>query len=846
MSNGRVKVREALTCREMQRSGWYSRVAPEVPEKSVVNTFLQDLRYCTRQLIKAPAFSLTAAVSLTLGIGATTAVFSVIYAILMNPYPYAAPDRMVHMRLLDHAGHESGFGLTGGQYQLIKKSPAVEDAFAEDDWNLTITSGDLPEDVNAAYLTSNAFRFLGVPAALGRGLLPSDAIDGRDPQPIVVLSYKLWQRHFGSDPNVLGRPLQLVRKTYTIVGVAAPRFTWGDADVYLPLKITQDRTRSFYVGLRLKPGVSHATADAALQPVLEQFRKETPAHFPVGEVKLHVVGLNEDFVKQLGGTLYLLFAAVAFLLLIGCGNVSILQLARGTSRQHEFAVRAAIGANRRRLIRQMLVEALLLSLTGAALGILLAYRLTKVIADLLPKYAFPHEAAIQLNVPVLLFSVALAILTGILFGLGPSLRLSRPDLIQVMQANTRRIVGGSRGRAVNNVLIAGQIALTLAMLTGAGAAMRGFLHLLRTPLGYDPHNVMSVGIPVHDGAFPTWAARSAYFEQLLSKISNVTGVASAAMSTNATPPSNGWNTTIEVMGKAPKDDQKVRVNFVNQAYFPLLRIPLAQGRLWNETENHNASRLAVINETMARRYFPDGAIGHSLRVPAIKNEPPFVLTAAGDEPWLQIVGVVADKRDDGLRNPILPEMFVPYTISLRMWTQVLVRSQTSPLTLLHTIGKQVSSVNAEQQVSGSVQDLEHWIQDQPEWEQERLVAWLFGAFAILALALAATGLYSVVSFSVAQRTNEFGIRMALGAQRGDVLRVVFASAVVSVGTGLVTGVILSLGLSKVLAKWAEGSSRDILVLLGTTTLLTLVAALACTAPAHRASTVDPMQALRYE
>lgn len=811
-----------------------------------MKALLQDLRYCARQLIKAPGFSATAIVSLTLGIGATTAVFSVIYAILMNPYPYAAPDRMIHMRLLDPAGHEGGFGLTGGQYQLIKKSPAVEDAFAEDDWNLTLTGGDLPEDVNGVYLTSNAFQFFGVPAALGRGLLPSDAIDGQDPQPVVVLSYKLWQRHFGSDPNVIGKPLQLVRKTYTIVGVAAPRFTWGDGDVYLPLKITQDRTRGFYVGLRLKPGVSHEAADGVLQPLIKQFRVETPAHFPTGRFKLHVVGLNEDFVKRLGGTLYLLFAAVAFLLLIGCGNVSILQLARGTSRQHEFALRAAIGANRLRLVRQMLVEALLLSLTGAGLGILLAYRLTKIIAELLPKYSFPHEAAIQLNLPVLIFSVALAIVSGILFGLWPSLQLSRPDLVQVMQASTRRVTGGLRGRSINTVLIAGQIALTLVMLAGAGATMRGFLRLLETPLGYDPHNVMSVGIPVHDGAYPTWAARSNYFEQLLRRAQNVPGVTTAAISTNATPPSNGWNTAIEIMGKPPKDDQKIRVNFVSQGYFPILRIPLAQGRIWDETENNHAARVAVINQTMARRYFPDGAIGHSLRVPAMKNEPPFVLTAAGDGPWLQIVGVITDKRDDGLRDPILPEMFVPYTLSVGVWTQILVRSQTSPLGLLHAIGKQVNSVDADQQISGHVQDLEHWIQGQPEWEQEHLTTWLFGAFAILALALAATGLYSVVSFSVAQRTNEFGIRMALGAQPKDVLRVVFASAVVSVGSGLIAGVILTLGLSSVLAKWAEGSSGDILILLGTTMLLTFVAALACAVPAYRASSVDPMQALRYE
>lgn len=811
-----------------------------------MNTLLQDLRYCVRQLIKTPGFTLTAIISLTLGIGATTAVFSVIYAILMDPYPYKASDRMIHLRLLDSAGHENGFGLTAGQWQVIKKSPVVEDAFAEDDWNLTVTGRDLPEDVNGTYLTSNAFSFFGVPTALGRGLLPSDAIFGQDPQPVVVLSYKFWQRHFGSDTGVVGHTLQLVRKTYTIVGVAAPRFTWGDGDVYLPLKATQDQTRTYYVGVRLKPGVSHEAANAALQPLIEQFAKDAPKHFPKTPFKLHVVGLNEEFVKQLGGTLYLLFAAVAFLLLIGCGNVSILLLARGTARQHEFSVRAAIGATRRRLVRQLLAEALLLSLLGAGLGVLLAYRAVAIIAELLPKYQFPHEAAIQLNIPVLIFSVALAIVTGVLFGLWPSLQLSRPDVVQVMQSSTRRVAGGARGRRINTVLIAAQIALTLVMLAGAGAAMRGFLRLLHTPLGYDPHQVMSVGIPVHDGAYPTWEARSAYFERLRNKVAAVPGVRMAAISTNATPPSNGWNTGIEILGKAPKDDQKVRVNFVSPGYFPILRIPLAQGRIWDETENHRGAHVAVINETMARRYFPNGAVGQSLKVPEMKSEPPFALSPPGDSPWLQIIGIIADKRDDGLRKPILPEAFIPYTLAERMWTQILVRSESAPLALLHAIGKQVNSVDNEQQIQGNVQDLEQWIQDEPEWQQEHLVAWLFGSFAVLALALAATGLYSVVSFSVEQRTNEFGIRMALGAQSGDVLRVVFRSAVVSVGGGLAMGVLLTLAFNNVLARWAEGSSRDILVLLSATALLSFVAALACAAPARRASSVDPMTALRYE
>jgi len=388
-----------------------------------MQTLLQDIRFSLRQLFKSPGFSLTAVLSLALGIGATTAVFSVVYAILMNPYPYAASDRMIHMRLLDDSQQPRGFGLTGAQWQQIRKSPVVEDAFMEDDWSLTVTGKDLPEDVQGVYFSSNGFTFMGVPPALGRGLIPSDAIDGQEPQPVVVLSYKFWQRHFNGDPSVLGQNLQLVRKNYTVVGVAGPRFTWGDGDVYLPQKVTQDPVKAFYVGVRLKPGVTHEAANAALQPLIQQFAKETPKHFPSDHFRLSVVGLNEQFVHDLGGTLYLLFSAVALLLAIGCGNVSILLLARGTARQHEFAVRTAIGASRGRIIRQLLTESLLLSLTGAALGVLLAYRALALIVELLPKYSFPHEASIQINLPVLAFSVGVALLTGILFGLWPALQL---------------------------------------------------------------------------------------------------------------------------------------------------------------------------------------------------------------------------------------------------------------------------------------------------------------------------------------------------------------------------------------------------------------------------------------
>ena len=808
---------------------------------------LQDIRYGIRQLLKMPGFTLTAVMSLALGIGATTAVFSVVYAILMDPYPYKAPDRMIHMRLPTPTGDTRGFGVTGSQWQELRKSPVVEDTFLEDDWSLTVTGSDLPEDVQGVYLSSNGFNFLGVPAALGRGLQPSDAIDGQDPQPVVVLSYKFWQRHFNSDPTVLGKTIQLVRKNYTVVGVAGSRFTWGDGDVYLPLKITGDQVKAFYAGVRLKPGVSHAQADAALQPLIEQFAKESPKHFPPDHLRLHVIGLNEDFIKQLGGTLYLLFGAVALLLMIGCGNVSILLLARATSRQHEFAVRAAIGASRIRIIRQLLTESLLLSLTGAGLGLLLAFKTVKIIVANLPEFSFPHEAAIQINLPVLIFSIAVAVGTGILFGLWPAWQLSRPEVSQVMQSNTRKTTGGVNSRRTHNTLIAGQIALTLLMLAGAGAAIEGFLRVAHTNLGYDPHNIMSVGIPIHDGTYKTWPERAAYFEQLHDKVAEVPGVAVAAISSNATPPSNGFTTKFEILGKPAAQDQSFRFNMVSREYFPALRIPLVFGRIWDKDESHRGAPVIVVNQTFVKRYFPNGnAVGHSIKVPELVPQPPYFLTAPGVEGGLLIVGVVGDKLDDGLAKPILPEAFVPYTIAMGMYTQILVRSQGPPLALLHAVRAKVNSIDHDQQTNNDVRDLEHWITRLPEWARGQLVAWLFGAFAALALALAAVGLYSVVSYTVVQRTNEFGIRIALGAQRGHLLAIVFRSTWMSVGTGILAGVVLTVALNKVMASWASESSRDPLLLFAATCVLSLVATIACAIPARRASGVDPMTAIRYE
>lgn len=812
-----------------------------------MHTLLQDLRYSTRQFIKHPGFTWTAVISLALGIGAATAVFSVIYAVLMNPYPYPAADRIVRLTTFSVAGSGDPVYLNGNEIQTLRQSPVVESVLAMDYQRLMLTGQDLPESVNTASLISNGFQDLGVPPSLGRGLWSSDAVDGQDPRPVALLSYRFWRTHYLSNPDIVGHALQLDHKNYEIVGVAAPRFTWGDADVYLPLKLMRDPGRTVIVNLLLRPGVSRATADAALQPLVEEFARYMPNDFP-DVFKVHVLGLNDWVVGSMGGTLYLLFGAVMLLLVIGCGNVSILLLARGTARQHELAIRTAVGAARTRIIRQLLTDSLLLASIGAVLGIVTSYGALALIQGLLPRSTFASEAVIGINLPVLLFSIAAALGTGVLFGLWPALQLSRTHIGELLQSGARRVVGSVRGRRAHNTLIAGQMALTLLLLAGAGSAMKGFSRIIHQPLGYDPHNVLSVGIPLRENSYRTWAERAAYFEELRQKVAEVSGVTEAAVSTDATPPQNGWIMGVESLGKPVINPPMVSVNLISPQYFAVLRIPLLQGRIWNDAENSRGAYVAVINRTLAQRYFPnDDAIGHSLKMPGIEGNPATILSPPKiGASWLQIVGVVEDARNDGLRNPPRPAVFVPCTLSMGEETDILVRSEASPVTLLRAIREQLRTISPDQQTSANIDDLETQLTFEPEWQQEHLAAWIFGIFSWLALALAAVGLHSVMSYTVAQRTNEFGIRMALGARRRELLRIVFRSALGSLGAGIFAGIALVLVLNQIIAKWTHVNPRDPGILLAGAILLGLVSGLACAIPAHRASEVDPMIALRCE
>ena len=810
-----------------------------------MSSVISDLRYAAREWRRRPGFALTAILSLALGIGATSAVFSVVYGVLINPFPYVGADRIMQISLVDNAGRFRGTGMSGAQVEQLQQLRTVESVVAEDGWNLTTTDGDIPEDVSASYIAPNAPNHWGIPALMGRWLIPADAPPGQDPVRVVVLGYQFWQRYYSGDPAVVGRTIQLVRKDYQIVGVMPPRFRWREADIYMPLKVRFEPNIYYGVTLKIRPGVSTAEANAELQPILQQFAAASPGRYP-DAFRVNLRSIIELFARPMGPRLFLLLGAVTSLLLVGCANVSILLLVRGAHRQQELSVRAALGAGRVRIVRQLLTEALAIAVVGAALGVLIAWKGLALIVAWVPTNSFAAESVIEMNLPVLLFSTALAVVTAVVFGVWPALQLSRPDLGRVAQVSARRVIGSAQGLRIHRVMIAVQVALTLLMLTAAGAAGKGFLRLANTDLGYDPQNTMSLPIPVHDGTYQTWKERSEYFERLRAAVAAMPQVVSAGISTNATPPSNGGDTTLEILGSSALEKPVARTNYISPEYFSLLHIPVAQGRVWSHDEIKRGAPLAVINQTMARQYWPNGdAIGRQFRFPALKDEPPYSPAAVGAGGWLEIIGVVADARNDGLRNPIKPAVYVPYTLKMRMFTQILVRTRVAPLSILRDVRAELVRVDREQQVM-RVRDLQAWITNLPEYSQQQLVAKLFGIFSMLALALSAVGLYSVVSYGVATRTNEFGIRMALGAKARDVVRMVLSGTAWTIGMGLLAGVLLCVIFDRLASRWVTESSRDPLILLGVTGLLVAVAVMACLAPARRAASIDPMDALRHE
>jgi predicted permease len=820
-----------------------------------------DIRYGLRALRRNPGFAAVAVLSLTLGIGATTAMFSLIYAVLLHPFPYAGADRIMNPVIIDeqHPDEPSWFPLSKAQFDDLRLAAPVDSPLGFNNSHMEITGGALPEEIFGIYLTENAGTFFGVRPLLGRNIEPYDAENGG--HSVVVLNYHFWQRHFGGDPHIIGQTLEINHAPYTIIGVMPRSFAFNDTtgvgDVYLPGSLMRGLFNVPYLTyipwIKLRPHVTLAAANAALEPIVRQFARQHPERFP-DHWHLALQPIIVPYQQETGRTLTLLVAGVVLLLIIGCANCSILLLARGRARQHELAIRSAIGASRWRIVRQLLVEAVVISCTGAVLGVAASYWLAKLPLLLSPD-SFPAESVIRINAPILAFSVALALLCGILFGLVPALRLSRHDSASMLPGRQIGVVAAPAKHRWS-VLIAAQVALTLLLVATAGTAIRSFLHLMQMPLGYDPANVMKLGIMLHThdpgewGRIQSREARTAYIEQIREKIASVPGVSTVAVGTDATPPYTGTESSFNIDGTRDREQPQARVMLVDQRYFAALRISVLEGRIWNTDENTRGDFIAVVNHAFATRYRSSfNTLALELSIPGLTSKNHYQVTSAQSTAARQIIGVVGDARNDGVDRPVVPAIYLPYTAVMLPYVQFFVRTQGDPLTYLHAIRGAIASVASDQQISNGgfngTFTLNEAIERDAQYSRQRLFSILFGVFSAMALALALVGIFSVVAYSVAQRTTEFGVRLALGAPRAHVLWVAARIALVSAAAGIVIGLAFDSFLGAVLAHWMQ-SAFAAGSLFAAAALLALSALLACLLPARHAIAVPPAEALRHE
>src|SRR5580704_10716152 len=669
-----------------------------------------DIRYGLRALRRDPGFTAVAVLSLALGIGATTAMFSLIYAVLLHPFPYSDADRIMNPHFVKTQQPDvfQSFTLSAAQLDDLRLATPVESVLGFTKSDLEIRNDGLPEDIQGVYLTENAETFLGVRPLFGRMIEPFDT-----GHPVAVLNYHFWLRYFGGDPHAIGRTLEMDHAPYTIVGVMPRSFAFNDVtgvgDVYLPASLKDaaavGSAPTYLPWIKLRPRVTVASANAALEPIVRDIMKIHSEASLAWHLELEPIIV--PYQQDLGHTLALLLAGVVLLLIIGCANCSILLLARGRARRYELAIRMAIGGSRWRIVRQLLVEALVISCTGAVLGVAASYWLARLPLVLSPD-SFPAESVIRINAPILAFSVALALLCGILFGFAPALRLSRNDPARSLPGRQAGVVAAPARRRWS-VLIAAQVALTLLLMATAGTAIRGFLRLTQMPLGYDPANVMQLGISLHVDNPAEWSrlqsreARPAYIEQIREKIASVPGVLTVAVGTDATPPFSDpvdTESSFNIDGTGDREQPQARVILVGQRYFAALRIPLLQGRVWSTDENSSGDFIAIVNRAFATRYLSSSnALGRQLRVPALPLQNRFTASSAQSTAWRQIIGVVGDARNDGIGRPVVPAIYLPYTTLMRQYVEFFVRTQGDPLTYLHSIRAAVASVASDQQIS---------------------------------------------------------------------------------------------------------------------------------------------------
>ncbi|PYT34121.1 MAG: hypothetical protein DMF52_13840 [Acidobacteria bacterium] len=804
-----------------------------------MSSLLQDVRYGLRTLRRAPGFTTLAVLTLALGIGATTAIFSVARGVLFRPLPFREPERLVLVQ--DRQPPSDDTPVSYPEFLSWKESiGAFEGLAASFNTTCALTGAGEPEEIWTVRASSALLPLLGIEPVLGRSFRPEE--ERRDTEPVAIISDALWKRRFGSDPGVVGRTLTLDGRVSTIVGVLPPRVAgvlpadslFGQGrDIWLPLRldttVAPPGLHFMRVIGRLRPDLDLPRARAEVDAAADLLKKEQKTDHGVT-----IMALQEHVAGRLRPALLAMLGAVSLLLVIACANVAGLLLARSAGRRAEIAVRMALGAGRLRLVRQLVTESLVLSCLGGILGLILSYWGLDVLVASCRDF-LPRADEIAIDGTALVLTLLVTLLTGVLFGLAPAAQISGSDLERGLREGGRSAAAGGAGGRLRGVLVVGEIALSLVLLVGAGLLARSFARLLSTDKGFDPENVVSFSLSLPQGAYPRPDQQSRFFEQALDRLAALPGVSGAAAISELPLGGSGTNGAFRVEGRddPPGSEPQAEKRIVTPDYFRVLRTPILAGREFTAQDRAGSPAVAIINDALARRMFPgQDPVGRRIE---------FNWDTTG---WQEIVGVVGNVKQYGLQEDMLPTIFVPQAQRPEPAMAVVVRSSLRPDQLVPEIRRQVAALDRNRPLI-QVRTMDQVIADSVA--DRRLPMLILGAFAVAALLLGAIGVYGIVGYSVAQRTQEFGIRMALGARRRDVVRMVLGQGLRLALFGLLIGLAGSLAVARLIAGLLFGiTPADPGTLVATSLLILGVALLACYIPARRAARVDPMVALRYE
>ena len=796
-------------------------------------------------LLKRPSFTLIVILTLALGIGANTTIFSAIDGVLLNPLPYRDPARLMVLwetnRKLGPETWDRNEVAIGNFLDWRSRNQVFDQLGSLFYTDMNLTGVGEPERIKSCVVTTNFFQLLGVQPMLGRSFLPEEEIPGRPHS--VILSYDLWQRLFSSDRNLINKSLTLNGKPIAVSGVMPPGFelqfpTSMHVDMWVPMVIDPtalDRSNNFLYALgRLKQDVSREQAQTAMNLIASQLQQQYPE--TNADRGVRVVPLHKQLVGNIESYLYMLFAAVGFVLLIACANVAGLLLARVTARYREVAIRIALGASRWRLVRQLLTESLMLSVLSGSLGLLFAYGGIKLLVSLTPSEV-PRLHEIGLHVPVFLWTLGISIVTGLLFGFAPAVQAASTDLNTALKESSGRNPGSLQGSGLRNLLVVSEVAVALLLLVGAGLMTKSFFRLQQVNPGFAATNLLSMRI-----ALPTQKYRkhqvNIFFDQLIERVAKLPGVKSVG-GIDPLPLSNNNVTTTFLVEGAPvvplADRLDVGERVVTPGYFQTMSIPILKGRSFTEEDRGNTPSVIIVNEALASRYWPNQAVvGKRL---GFEDDP-------SKQVWREIVGVVGNVKHKALETEAMPEVYFPYQQFPKNFMSLVVHTSSDPASLVPAIRKQVLSIDKDQPVS-DIMTMEQRLAKSVA--SSRFVMLLLSIFSILALGLAAVGIYGVMAYLVTQRTQEIGVRMALGAQKRDVLKLVVIKGMALASIGLTIGLIASLAMTRLMRSLLfEVAPTDWLTFVIASAVLLTVALLACYIPARRATKLDPLIALRYE